>query len=144
MNQDIAFECRPATDKEREITAQSLRAHTEQAVGKPVSHIPFGLVAYDGERLAGSVVGKIFFDWLHLDLVWVEEGYRRCGVGRRLMEWSQAAAVKAGLSGIEVWTQSWQAPEFYRKIGYEEFAVLDDFTPGRKRHAFRRYLKAPL
>ncbi len=33
--------------------------------------------------------------------------------------------------------------EFYCKLGYEEFATLDDFTPGRKRHAFRHYINRP-
>jgi ribosomal protein S18 acetylase RimI-like enzyme len=58
------------------------------------------------------------------------------------MKQAEQKAREANLDGVEVWTQSWQAPGFYRKLGYEEFAVIDDFAPGRKRHAFRRYLKA--
>jgi len=134
----ISFQCRTASNSERELTAQRLREHTEKLVGMSISHEPFGLLAHDGEKLVGSVIGKIFFNWLHIDLFWVEEAYRKKGIGTQLMKGAYEYAAVRELSGIEVWTQSWQAPEFYRKLGYEEFAVLDDFTPGRKRHAFRR------
>lgn len=137
---EIRFECRPATVPEREETVHHLKLHSEAAVGMPVVHVPFGVVAYDGARLLGSIVGKIFFNWLHVDLIWVAEDARSKGIGRRLMKLAEDDARRMKLSGIEVWTQSWQAPGFYRKLGYEEFAVIDDFTPGRKRHAFRRHL----
>jgi ribosomal protein S18 acetylase RimI-like enzyme len=137
---DIALQYRAPTNEERDYTAQRLREHTEAMVGMQVSHAPFGLFAYEGKRLTGSIIGKIFFHWLHIDLVWIEEDFRGRGLGRRLMESAADRARGMGLLGIEVWTQSWQAPEFYRRLGYEEFAVLDDFTPGRKRHAFRLHL----
>jgi ribosomal protein S18 acetylase RimI-like enzyme len=137
---EITFEYRPATDQERIETVQHLRKHTEAAVGMPVTHIPFSLLAYDGEQLAGSIIGKVFFHWLHMDLVWVDEKHRRKGIGRKLLTLAEEKAREMKLAGIEVWTQSWQAPEFYRKLGYEEFAVFDDFTPGRKRHIFRMHL----
>jgi ribosomal protein S18 acetylase RimI-like enzyme len=137
---EINFEYRAPTDKERDITTGSLKAHTEQAIGIAITHEPFGLMAYENGKLAGSIIGKIFFNWLHMDLVWVDEPYQRSGIGTHLMKLAAKIASEKKLSGIEVWTQSWQAPEFYKKLGYEEFAVLDDFTPGRKRYAFRYYL----
>jgi hypothetical protein len=35
---------------------------------------------------------------------------------------------------------SFQAPDFYRKLGYEEFGRLDDFPPGHSRLFFRKNL----
>jgi ribosomal protein S18 acetylase RimI-like enzyme len=137
---DISFQCRPAKDQEREQVAKALKEHTERAIGMRISNEPFSLLAHDGEKLVGSVIGKIFFNWLHIDLFWVETEYRKKGIGTHLMNNTLEYATKAGLSGIEVWTQSWQAPGFYKKLGYEEFATLEDFTPGRKRHAFRKYI----
>lgn len=138
--QDIRFESRPATAQEHEQTALLLKRHSEAALGMNVDHAPFGLLAYEGDKMAGGIIGKIFLGWLHADLVWVDEAHRRRGIGTRLMRLAEEQAKAAGLSGIEVWTQSWQAPEFYRRLGYEEFAVIDDFLPGRKRHAFRKRL----
>jgi len=137
---DISLQFRPPTHVELELTSRQLLEHSRQATGLSVEHQPFGLLAYSGDQCIGSAIGKIFFNWLHIDLIWVEESHRRQGLGKTLMEQLLEKAKEAGLSGIEVWTQSWQAPEFYRKLGYEEFAVLEDFTPGRKRHAFRYYI----
>ncbi len=137
---EFSFHFRPATSQEIEITSKSLLEHSRQALGFDVTHKPFGLLVYRDGKLAGSVIGKIFFNWLHIDLIWVDIPYRGSGLGTRLMQQTLQKATGEGLDGIEVWTQSWQAPEFYRKLGYEEFAVLEDFGPGRKRHAFRHYI----
>ena len=137
---EITFQYRTPTDEEHNYTVQQLRTHTESEIGMKVDHVPFGLMAYDGKTLTGSIIGKIFLNWLHMDLVWVAEDCRGAGLGRKLMQVAIEQAKSMKLSGVEVWTQSWQAPEFYLKSGFEEFAVLDDFIPGKKRHAFRYYI----
>lgn len=137
---EIAFQFRPATPQETATTANQLLGLSAQALGVSIDHSPFGMLAYMGETLVGSLIGKVFLNWLHVDMIWVQENLRRIGLGSKLMELAKVKAREMGLSGIEVWTQSWQAPEFYRRLGYEEFAVIDDFTPGQKRHAFRCYL----
>jgi ribosomal protein S18 acetylase RimI-like enzyme len=138
---NISFQCRAATEKERVFVAQNLLAHTEKEIGRRVMHESYALMAYDGQRLIGAVIGKIYSNWMHLDLVWVDESYRGNSVGSRLLDTSYQTATAAGLHGIEVWTQSWQAPDFYRKLGYENFAVFDDFIEGYKRYILRRYTK---
>ncbi len=137
----IAYELRPATAQEEMYIAQRLRELSEEAIGEKVIFEPFGLFATEQGKIIGSAVGKIYLRWLHIDLFWVDEAHRRKGVGKSLMYKIEKYAVEAGLKGIEVWTQSWQAPEFYRSMDYEEFAVLPDYAPGRKRHAFRRTIK---
>ncbi len=37
---------------------------------------------------------------------------------------AEQAARDCGLSGIYLWTQSWQAPDFHPKLGFEQFAEL--------------------
>ena len=138
---DITFQFRPATPEETGLTARNLLDHSTRAINTSTAHTPFAILAYDGEKYIGAAIGKIFFNWLHIDLFWVDEACRKQGIGRNLMQQAEQQARQQNLSGIEVWTQSWQAPEFYRKLGYEEFAVIDDFAPGRKRHAFRLYLQ---
>ncbi|HEU5046860.1 MAG TPA: GNAT family N-acetyltransferase [Rickettsiales bacterium] len=137
---EIAFQFRPPTQQEIAATANQLLDLSAQALGVSVDHFPFGLLAYTEETLVGSLIGKVFLNWLHVDMIWVQENMRRIGLGSKLMELAKSKAKEMGLSGIEVWTQSWQAPEFYRKLGYDEFATLDDFIPGQKRYAFRCYI----
>jgi DNA-binding protein Fis/GNAT superfamily N-acetyltransferase len=140
----ISFQCRQATNAEISLTTKHLLEHTRQATGLSVEHKPFGLLAYREDACVGSAIGKIYFNWLHIDLIWVDEQYRGQGLGQNMMQQALQKAKEMGLTGIEVWTQSWQAPGFYRKLGYEEMAVLDDFTtPDRKRHVFRHYIHQP-
>lgn len=138
----ITYDCRPATAEETTLTIARLREHTEANTGVKVTHEPFAVTAYRGTELIGSIIGKIYSGWLHLDLVWVADAERKRGVGRQLLNASIAEATRRGLTGIEVWTQSWQAPEFYRRCGFSEYATLDDFLPGHTRHVLRYMLKA--
>ncbi len=138
---DITYTCRPATDEETTTTISHLKAHTEACIGVKVEHTPFAITAYEGTTLIGSIIGKIYSGWMHLELVWVDEHHRGKGIGRQLIKLSLTEAKEQNLIGIEVWTQSWQAPEFYIHVGFTEFAVLDDFLPNHKRHVFRYLLK---
>lgn len=134
------LDCRPATAEETAATIQRLKAHTEACIGVKVEHAPFAVVAYENNKLIGSIIGKIYSNWLHLELVWVDEPYRGKGVGKALLAETVNQARSLKLSGIEVWTQSWQAPGFYIHEGFYEYAVLDDFLHGHKRHALRLLL----
>ena len=40
-------------------------------------------------------------------------------------------------------TFSFQAPEFYKKVGYEESNVVDGWPRGHRRHFFRKRLESP-
>jgi hypothetical protein len=44
-----------------------------------------------------------------------------------------------------VWLDSFsfQAPGFYRRLGYAEFGVVEDYPPGHTRHFLKKRLAAP-
>jgi hypothetical protein len=50
-----------------------------------------------------------------------------------------AAAEK--LQGIWLWTQSWQAEGFYRKLDYVEFTRFENFPRGHYRIGFRKTMR---
>lgn len=139
---NITYSCRTATDEEANTTVAQLKAHTEASIGVQMRYDPFGVFAYEGKMLIGSIIGKIYSGWMHLELVWVDDKHRRKGIGSQLILRSIEEAKKKKLSGIEVWSQSWQAPEFYVRNGFREYAVLDDFIPGKKRHVLHYVVQA--
>jgi len=84
----------------------------------------------DKGRIVGGVIGETFIGWLFVKFLWVAETHRGKGWGKSLMEAAEKEAAKRGVRNAYVDTFSFQAPEFYRKLGYREFGRLDDFPAG--------------
>jgi GNAT superfamily N-acetyltransferase len=73
------------------------------------------------------------FDWLFVQWLWVAEPYRKQGIGSRLLARAEAAARDAHCRASYVDTFTFQAPKFYERRGYREFARLNDYPPGHAR-----------
>ena len=54
------------------------------------------------------------------------------------MNEAEIYASSHNLVGLWLWTQSWQAADFYKHMGYEEFARFPDFPKGHFRIGFRK------
>lgn len=93
----------------------------------------------DGE-LIGVLTAEILWDWIYIDELWVDESCRGEGIGRQLMVQAEEFASSHCLSGIWLWTQSWQAPKFYEQLGYKAFTRFDDFPKGHSRIGYRKKL----
>ena len=70
--------------------------------------------------------------------LWVHESRRGRGLGRALLQAAEAEAVRRGCPQIVLATQSFQAPGFYERLGYERQAVIRDQPEG---HASFIYVK---
>jgi GNAT superfamily N-acetyltransferase len=64
-----------------------------------------------------------------VDSVWVQEEHRRQGVGAKLMKTAEDEARRRGCHHAHLETAEGQAPDFYRKLGYEVFGALEQFGP---------------
>lgn len=93
---------------------------------------------------AGQVVGGLFghsgMGWLYVDYLWLDRAQRGAGLGAALMAQVEEEARRRGCVGVFLYTYSFQAPDFYQKLGFEFMGVLDDCPPGHQ----RIYLKKPL
>ncbi|MEV4434026.1 GNAT family N-acetyltransferase [Streptomyces sp. NPDC049585] len=88
----------------------------------------------DGE-LAGGAIGHLQWHWLHLELLWVDARHRGSGLGSRLVARAEEEARTVhGAVGSQVETWDFQAPDFYRRLGYELVATIDDYPPGVANH----------
>lgn len=93
----------------------------------------------DGE-IAGGLLGYTFWDWLAIDTLWLDETVRDQGLGTQLLQAAEREAIDRGISRALVDTMDWQAPDFYRRHGYELFGELDGFAGDHKRYYFRKQL----
>jgi len=92
-------------------------------------------VVFDPEKkIAGGVIAVTYWDWLYIDLMWMKEELRGHGYGSKLLELAEEEARKRGAKHVYLDTFSFQAPEFYKRHGYQVFGELKDFPHGHQRY----------
>lgn len=89
---------------------------------------PLNFLAYDAAgTIVGGLIGETQFLWLKISVIAVAEHARRRGVGRRLVELAEQEAKGRGCRYAYVDTLDYQAPDFYRKLGYRIAGTLENW-----------------
>ncbi|RON49286.1 GNAT family N-acetyltransferase [Pseudomonas frederiksbergensis] len=128
------------TNEEREAILAPLRIYNTQQAG-PARPEPVALlVRDDNSEILGGLYGRVFYQWLFIELLSVPEQARGQGLGTNLMEMAEELAREKECVGIWLDTFGFQAPEFYKKLGYSEFGHIADYPPGHTRHFFQKRL----
>lgn len=111
-------------------------AHNVAGTGRPVDRRPLAVLLRDPETGAplGGLTGRTDKDWLFVELFWLPDSMRGSGLGADLLARAEAEARARGCTGIWLDSYSFQAPEFYRKQGFEIFGTLPDYPAGHSRH----------
>jgi GNAT superfamily N-acetyltransferase len=88
----------------------------------------------------GGLWGKLYYDWLFVELLFVPESMRGKDLGSKLLAEAERIAKAKARVGIWLDTFSFQAPGFYEKNGYERFGALENYPKGKERIFFRKFL----
>jgi GNAT superfamily N-acetyltransferase len=83
------------------------------------------LLRDDGDEVIGGLWGVDDFGWAYIALLYVPPALQGRGIGALLMAEAEAIARERSMAGIWVNTYDFQAPGFYRKLGYSTFATLE-------------------
>lgn len=89
----------------------------------------FCFVAEDNGKIAGVITGRAYYNEVHIGDLIVGTAYRRDGVGSKLVAAVEDAYRGKGYEKIALTTFGFQAPEFYKKLGYELEFVRKDKDP---------------
>ena len=89
--------------------------------------------------LAG-LVGRTSLGLFFADLIFVPGSLRGGGLGAKVMQMAEAEAIARGCSQAFLFTIAFQAPEFYKRLGYEEFGRIVSGPPDQARIFFRKKL----
>jgi RimJ/RimL family protein N-acetyltransferase len=81
-------------------------------------------------RISGGAAGVTWAGGAELWLLWVREDLRGSGRGRRLLTAFEDAARARGAQRIFLSSHTFQAPEFYRRLGYLETGRRDGWPAG--------------
>jgi len=124
----------------KEIRDKIIRFNTDQ-IGEPHdAHVVLSVRNGEG-GLIGGLVAIGFWNGFFIDLVWVHETHRRRGIGQSLMRAAETEARRRGWEVCFLSTFSFQAPNFYKNLGYEPFGELKGMPPGHSRTWFAKWLK---
>ena len=119
---------------------ESLYRLNEEIVGAD-GHKPINIVEYDGDgNVIGGIIGGTYWGWMYIDILWVQENHRRKGIGSKLLREAEGEALHRGCHHVHLDTMSWQAPDFYKKHGYELIGILPDIPSGNQKYLLMKAL----
>lgn len=101
---------------------------------------PVAFVAMDEGIFAGACVAAVFWGALHIKYVYVEQAYRLKGLGTKLMENAFTFGREQKCTFAFVETMSFQAADFYKKMGFELEFTREGFSHGTSFHYLRKKL----
>ncbi|MES0047744.1 MULTISPECIES: GNAT family N-acetyltransferase [unclassified Mesorhizobium] len=92
-------------------------------------------------KIWGGIWGRTELGLLFLDMFFLPEKLRGRSYGSQLLMAIEEEAVRRGCKRAVVETSSFQAPQFYRHHGYEEFGKVEFVIPGHARIFLRKNLQ---
>ena len=139
MDHDLRIETNPRLDE-----VAALEEHLyRDSVAATGCHDGQWLAIFVREGAGDVVAGLHGWTWAGTGFVkalWVREDLRRQGLGARLLHAAEQEAARRGCREMQLDTLAYQAPAFYRRLGYEEIGDLPGWPAGSRRFFFRKTL----
>ena len=104
---------------------------SQYAIQKEVelNYEDFCFVAEDEGNIAGVITGRAYYNEVHIGDLIVGKDLRKSGIGSKLVRAVEDAYKDKGYEKITLTTFGFQAPEFYKKLGYKLEFVREDKDP---------------
>ena len=141
----IRFIERELTDAELDLQGARFReaSITQGNPLKPAQRCSF--IALDEGNFIGCACGSTngFSDkhWFYLEELFLEKAYRRQGLGAEILKKLEEKASTLGVESIYTWTAGYEAPEFYKRQGYQVFCETKNwYLSGHSRVGLRKAL----
>jgi len=118
------------SEEDQETFHEGLHRHVVAHVGDGYKGIRIKLVIRDqGGELIGGLSAWSTLRNLIFECVWIEEKFRKKGLGRMLVMEMERIARENGCVASQAYCFSFQAPEFFEKIGYKVLGISDGYPP---------------
>ena len=94
----------------------------------------------ENQELIGACTVKLFFGNLHIKVLIVKKKHRGQGFGTHLINHALQYAKEKDCRFVFIETMSFQAPEFYKKLGFEVELKRDGYTGGTSFYYLKKNL----
>ncbi|MBC7811224.1 MAG: GNAT family N-acetyltransferase [Burkholderiales bacterium] len=141
MNEPYIFSLTDQPDAvDRRAVDDGLTAFNEQHAA-PENYQPLCVFMRDAKgAVVGGLIGETYWNWLHIDILWLRENVRGSGYGTRIMLLAEDEARRRGCKSVFLDTISFQALDFYVTLGYTLFGQLENFPEGETRYYLQKKL----
>jgi ribosomal protein S18 acetylase RimI-like enzyme len=89
-------------------------------------------------EVVGGAIGRTWGGCCELKRLWVKKASRGSGIGSELVRRFEQEGRTRGCNVFYLTTLSYQAPGFYRSLGYEQFAEVSGYPNGIKKYLMQK------
>ena len=123
--------------------AESWYEKYETSKGVQCGFKKFHILAEEKGEIVGIFIGYTAFSEIYIDDLVVHEEFRKQGIGRKLLQELEEHFEGKNYSNINLITNEFQAPNFYKKCGYTlEFVRKNDRFPLFSKYFFVKWLRS--
>ncbi|MCF1284504.1 GNAT family N-acetyltransferase [Streptococcus sinensis] len=117
-----------------------IRAYN-QSKREPSKSEPLNIYVEDEQgNLIAGMVAETFGNWLEIEYLYVQEDFRGQGIGSNILNRAEKEARERKCKYSFVNTYQFQAPDFYKKHGYEEVFALKEYPYTGERYYYTKAL----
>lgn len=139
MSSEIRIEKREHDDKIGDFIGEAFEVYATEN-GIDCNYEEFCFVAMDGDRIAGAITGRAYYNEVHVGDLIVAKECRGKDVGTKLMLAVEEEYHGKGRENINLSTYEFQARGFYEKLGYEVEFVRPNSIPKLTKYFLRKKL----
>ena len=92
-------------------------------------------------NIIGSITGRAYYNEVHIGDLIIDKNHRRQDIGTKLVRTVEEEYRNKGFDKITLTTFGFQAPEFYKKLGYLLEFVREDKDPKLSKYFYCKSLR---
>ena len=125
----IKFIEREMTDSELKLMNRGFDQHMAKFNNPSLKQERFTIVITDNNNFIGCASGLTNDNkkWFYLTDLFINEKYRKQGLGSKILKQLEGKIAKIGIKHIWTWTAEFEASHFYKKQGYKIFTEMKDW-----------------